>query len=177
MKRSRAATRQRPAPRSSRSARASRSSGISPTRLAIGVLALLAGVAALAAVVYFGTSRADAGTWVEQGSGGSWTNVSADQLATMLTAKDFTLVDVKTPYIGEIQGTDLYIPYDQISDRAFELPADRTAKILVYCRSGNESRIAAQSLLDLGYTNVWNLDKGMESWLVSGRTLIQKQRT
>ncbi len=177
MKTSRAASRQRAVPRSSRSARASRSSGINPTRLAIGVVALLAGVAALAAVVYFGTSRANAGTWVEQGRGGSWTNVSADTLATMLTTKDFTLVDVKTPYIGEIAGTDLYIPYDQITSRSSELPADRSAKILVYCRSGNESRIAAQTLLDLGYTNVWNLDKGMESWLASGRTLIQKQRT
>lgn len=177
MKGSRAAMRRRPAPTSSRSARANPRSGLTATRLAIGVVALLAGVAALAAVVYFGTSGNDPGAWVEQGSGGSWTNVSADRLATMLTAKDFTLVDVKTPYVGEIQGTDLYIPYDQIASRAAELPTDRTSKILVYCRSGNESRAAAQTLLDLGYTNVWNLDKGMESWLASGRTLVQKLRT
>lgn len=84
------------------------------------------------------------------GNGGHWTNVSPDQLASMLTHKDFTLVNVKTPYVGEIDGTDLYIPYDQLAARVAELPSDETAKILVYCRSGVQSAQAAQTLLDLG---------------------------
>ncbi|HEX7492086.1 MAG TPA: rhodanese-like domain-containing protein, partial [Candidatus Limnocylindrales bacterium] len=73
---------------------------------------------------------------IVQGVGGHWTNVTADQLAGMMTKKDFTLVNVKTPYIGEIDKTDLYIPYDQLKARAAQLPADKTARILVYCRSG-----------------------------------------
>jgi phage shock protein E len=105
-----------------------------------------------------------------------WTNVSPNQLADMLGHKDFTLVNVKTPYIGEIDGTDLYIPYDQLTARATELPADKTARVLVYCRSGVQSAQAAQTLLDLGYANVWNLDGGMNAWTASGRTLIQKYR-
>jgi phage shock protein E len=95
----------------------------------------------------------------------------------MLTHKDFTFVNVKTPYIGEIDGTDLYIPYDQLTARASQLPADKSSKILVYCRSGVESAQAAQTLLNLGYTNVWNLDGGMNAWQSSGRTLVQKNRT
>lgn len=110
------------------------------------------------------------------GRGGYWTNVTADQLAGMLTHKDFTLVNVKTPYMGEIDGTDLYIPYDQLSARASQLPADKGARILVYCRSGVESAQAAQTLLDLGYKNVWNLDGGMNAWTASGRQLVQKNR-
>lgn len=113
---------------------------------------------------------------VVQGNGGHWTNVTADQLAGMLTHKDFTLVNVKTPYIGEIDGTDLYIAYDQLAAKASALPANKGARILVYCRSGAESAIAAQTLLDLGYTNVWNLDGGMNAWQASGRTLVQKSR-
>ena len=113
---------------------------------------------------------------VVQGKGGHWTNVTADQLAGMLTHKDFTLVNVKTPYIGEIDGTDLYIPYDQLAAKASALPGNKGARILVYCRSGAESAIAAQTLLDLGYTNVWNLDGGMSAWQASGRALIQKSR-
>ena len=111
-----------------------------------------------------------------QGVGGHWTNVSAAQLATMLKSKDFTLLNVKTPYIGEIDGTDLYIPYDQIKSRAAELPSDKGARILVYCRSGVESAQAAQSLVDLGYTNVWNLDGGMNAWQAAGGQLVQKNR-
>jgi phage shock protein E len=114
---------------------------------------------------------------VVQGRGGTWTNVSPDQLAAMLEHKDFTLVNVKTPYIGEIDGTDLYVPYDQLTARASELPTNKTARILVYCRSGVQSAQAAQTLLDLGYTNVWNLDGGMNAWTASGRTLVDKGRT
>jgi rhodanese-related sulfurtransferase len=110
------------------------------------------------------------------GRGGHWTNVTPDQLAQMLTHKDFTLVNVKTPYSGEIDGTDLYIPYDQLAARARELPADKGTRVLVYCRSGVQSAQAAQTLLDLGYGNVWNLDGGMNAWQSSGRQLVQKSR-
>lgn len=121
------------------------------------------------------TGATSTGT-VVQASNGSWTNISADTLAAELKAKDFTLLNVKTPYIGEIDGTDLYIPYNQLAARASELPADKGAKIVVYCRSGNESAIASQTLLDLGYTNIQNLDGGMNAWTASGRSIVQKNR-
>lgn len=117
------------------------------------------------------------GETTHQGTGGNWTNVTPDRLAQMLQTKSFTLVNVKTPYIGEIDGTDLYIPYDQLTARASQLPVAKDAKILVYCRSGAESAIASQSLLDLGYTNIWNLDGGMNAWQSSGRSLVNKNRT
>jgi len=113
---------------------------------------------------------------VVPGNGGHWTNVSPDQLARMLENKDFTLLNVKTPYSNEIDGTDLYIPYNQLTARASELPPDKATKIVVYCLTGHSSAIAAQTLLDLGYTNVWNLDGGMDAWVASGRTLVDKNR-
>jgi rhodanese-related sulfurtransferase len=84
---------------------------------------------------------------------------------------------VKTPYIGEISSTDLYIPYTDLTARARELPANKAAPIVVYCRSGHESAIAAQTLLDLGYTNILNLDGGMDAWTASGRDLVQVNRS
>jgi hypothetical protein len=60
---------------------------------------------------------------VVQGKGGHWTNVTPDGLAAMLTRKDFTLLNVKTPYIGEIDGTDLYIPYAPPHCRRTRRPA------------------------------------------------------
>jgi rhodanese-related sulfurtransferase len=151
-------------------------------------LAIAGGVVALLAVIAIGfvalggagskaAPNLSSGETIHQGQGGQWTNVTPDRLAQMLTTKDSTFVNVKTPYIGEIDGTDLYIPYDQISARASQLPANKSAKILVYCRSGVESAQAAQTLLNLGYTNVWNLDGGMTAWQSSGRTLVQKNRT
>lgn len=154
-------------------------------RLWVGAVVGAAGlmVVLIAAFVLLGgpgsassASPATGGTIV-QGQGGRWTNVGPDRLAQMLQAKDFTLINVKTPYIGEIDGTDLYIPYNQLTARASELPQAKGARVLVYCRSGAESAIAAQTLLNLGYTNVWNLDGGMNAWQASGRSLIQKNRT
>jgi rhodanese-related sulfurtransferase len=111
-----------------------------------------------------------------RGNGGHWTNVTPDRLAQMMRSKDFTLLNVKTPYSSEIAGTDLYIPYDQLKARAAELPTDKGARLLVYCRSGVQSAQAAQALLDLGYSSVWNLDGGMNAWQASGRTLVNLNR-
>ena len=54
---------------------------------------------------------------------------------------------------GHIEGAML-IPYDKIEERAEEKLNDKSQLILVYCRSGRRSKIAAQSLADMGYTNV-----------------------
>jgi phage shock protein E len=123
-----------------------------------------------------GTASRPSGETVVAGTGGQWTNVTPDRLAEMMTGKDFTLLNVKTPYSGEIDGTDLYIPYTELAARASELPAAKGAKILVYCLTGRSSAAAAQTLLDLGYTNIWNLDGGMNAWRASGRSLVQRRR-
>ncbi len=145
-----------------------------PRRAVTAALAVLA-VLALA-ILAAGCSSSSKGT-VVQATGGTWANITPDQLAASMKTKDFTLLNVKTPYSGEIAGTDLYIPYDRLQARATELPADKGAPIVVYCRSGHESAIAAQTLLDLGYTNLRNLDGGMVAWQASGRDLVQKPRT
>ncbi len=109
-------------------------------------------------------------------SGHGVTEVSPAQLQAELTHKDFTLLNVKTPYIGEIEGTDLWIPYDQIAARTSELPSDKSAKIVVYCRTGNESSLAVQTLTSLGYTNLEELTGGMTAWTAAGGTLVSLAR-
>ncbi len=54
---------------------------------------------------------------------------------------------------GHIPGAIL-IPYTEIENKAEEMIPDKDAQILVYCRSGRRSKIAAESLAKLGYTNV-----------------------
>ena len=98
--------------------------------------------------------------------GGSYQNVSPDQLNIMLKNKDFVFVNVHIPFEGNIADTDLSIPYDQISTpvNLLLLPADKNAKIVLYCRSGRMSAIAAEALVEQGYTNIWNLAGGMVDW-------------
>jgi rhodanese-related sulfurtransferase len=106
--------------------------------------------------------------------GGSYTDVSAACLAVMLQNKDFTLINVHIPYEGEIEGTDLFIPYNEVEANLDRLPADKDARLVVYCRSGSMSAIASRTLVGLGYTNVWNLDGGMIAWGQSGYPLVDK---
>lgn len=54
---------------------------------------------------------------------------------------------------GHIPGAIL-IPYTEIENKAEEILPDKTAQILVYCRSGRRSKIASEALAGLGYTNV-----------------------
>lgn len=103
-----------------------------------------------------------------QVEGGSYFNVTPAELKTMLYKKDFIFVNVHIPFAGNIAGTDLSIPYDQIEQNLAKLPADKNAKIVLYCRSGRMSAIAAAALVKLGYTNLWNLDGGMVAWEQAG---------
>lgn len=104
-------------------------------------------------------------------AGGFYTDVGVAELQTMLANKDFTFVNVHIPFEGDIANTDLSIAYNEIEQNLGMLPAEKDAKIVLYCRSDRMSRIAAETLVDRGFTNVWNLDGGMVAWEQAGLPL------
>ena len=113
------------------------------------------------------------GTRVEV-EGGAYFDITPRTLKSWLGDKDFLLVNVAVPYMGEIESTDEFIPLDEIEGRLDAFP-QRDAKIVVYCRSGATSAQAARKLVQLGYSNVWNLEGGMIAWQEAGYPLIQAQ--
>ncbi|MCL2493307.1 MAG: rhodanese-like domain-containing protein [Clostridiales bacterium] len=90
---------------------------------------------------------------------------AAQAKAMMDDGKPFKLVDVRTQDEydgGHIKGA-VVIPYNEIGPRApTELPY-KTARILVYCLSGNRSSAAAHTLVSLGYTAVYDMG-GISDW-------------
>ena len=143
------------------------------------ILVAVAAVCALALVACGGGSTTTSvgesavGTRVQVGDG-AYFDITPQTLKSWLGAKDFLLVNVFASYMGEIESTDKFIPLNQIEGRLGELP-QRDAKIVVYCRSGATSAQAARKLVQLGYTNVWNLAGGMIAWQQAGYPLIQAQ--
>jgi rhodanese-related sulfurtransferase len=100
--------------------------------------------------------------------------VTSVELAALLKKKDFFFVNVHTPYEGEIERTDAFIVFDKIAENLDKLPRDKAAKIILYCRSGRMSEIAARELTDLGFTQVSHLSGGMIDWKKSGHEVIEK---
>ena len=91
--------------------------------------------------------------------------LSSEKLAEIIASADpdTYLVDVRTEaeYNAGAIPTAINIPFDVIADN---LPTeDRSARIIVYCRSGNRSGIAEDTLEELGFTNVMDFG-GVGNW-------------
>jgi len=95
----------------------------------------------------------------------TYENIDSEELAEILsTEEDTFLLDVHIPEQSHIEGTDSFIPYNELDSNIDKLPSDKNQKIVVYCRSGSMSKVASDKLLDLGYTDVSNLEGGINSW-------------
>ena len=93
-------------------------------------------------------------------------NITAQEAkAVMDSREDYVILDVREQEEydeGHIPGAIL-IPYGQIPEKAEQLLQDKDQLLLVYCRSGRRSKIAAESLVELGYTNIMEFG-GIIDW-------------
>ena len=81
---------------------------------------------------------------------------AAEAKALMDNESGYIIIDARTQEEydeGHIPGAIL-IPEYEIANRAEKELPDKNQLILVYCRSGRRSKIAAEALAKLGYTNV-----------------------
>ena len=83
----------------------------------------------------------------------------------MQTEENYVILDVRTAQefaSGHIPGAVL-LPNETIGTEDIPLLPDKHQLILVYCRSGNRSKQAAEKLAQLGYTNIVEFG-GINSW-------------
>jgi rhodanese-related sulfurtransferase len=101
--------------------------------------------------------------------GGAYWNISVPELQRMLSSDPTApLVNVHIPFQGDIEGTDISIPFNEIADHLGQLPTDKDAVVLLYCRTGPMSVRAATTLAGMGYTNVYSLVGGFNAWAAAG---------
>jgi len=98
--------------------------------------------------------------------------LDADAFAEAIDSEETAfLLDTRTQAEWEQDGyiaNATLIPHDALEEREDELPEDKSTTILPYCRSGNRSQAAAQTLLDLCYTDVRDIETGINGWKNSG---------
>lgn len=102
----------------------------------------------------------------ESDSSVSYQTISGKEAKDMMdTDNSIIVLDVRTQEEygdGHIPNSIL-IPYDQIEAQAPDNLPDKSATILVYCRSGRRSAIASQTLATLGYENIYDFG-GINDW-------------
>lgn len=99
--------------------------------------------------------------------------------APSLREKGFILVDVRSVEehdTGAIPGTDLNIEFREMAKRHQEIGAGPDDHIVVYCQSGRRSNIAADTLTELGYRNVYNIRGSVNAWMQAGFPLAGGRR-
>ena len=93
----------------------------------------------------------------ENGQGVAYVNIAAEEAKQIMdTEEGYIILDVRTQEEydqGHIPGAIL-IPNTEITAEAEKVLTDKDQLILVYCRSGRRSKLAAETLAQLGYTNV-----------------------
>ena len=87
----------------------------------------------------------------------AYMNITAEEAKAIMDIEEgYIILDARTQEEydqGHIPGA-IVISYEEIMEKAEDVLTDKDQLILVYCRSGRRSKIAAEALVELGYTNI-----------------------
>ena len=93
----------------------------------------------------------------ENDQGAVYVNITAEEAKQIMDSEEgYIILDVRTQEEydqGHIPGA-IVISHEEITEKAEDVLTDKDQLILVYCRSGRRSKIAAEALVELGYTNI-----------------------
>ena len=93
----------------------------------------------------------------ENDQGAVYVNITAEKAKEIMDSeKGYIILDVRTQEEydeGHIPGA-IVISHEEITEKAEGVLTDKNQLILVYCRSGRRSKLAAEALVELGYTNI-----------------------
>lgn len=80
----------------------------------------------------------------------------------------FLLINVHTPLVGNIPGTDADIVYTDISGIEQFIGSDKSKPVVIYCYSDHMTLIAGPELVADGYCNIRYLEGGLSAWETAG---------
>lgn len=101
--------------------------------------------------------------------------ISPEEAQERLKDGDRTVfVDIREPEhvaLGYIKGS-VFIRADELEMQLRHLLPDKSAPVVLYCRSGIQSLLTAMTLKEMGYQDVRNLAGGIEAWKEAGYEVV-----
>jgi rhodanese-related sulfurtransferase len=95
--------------------------------------------------------------------------------AAIVEQGEAVILDVRTPEeyaAGHLAGAiNINVESPDFADQVSDL--DESAETLVYCRTGNRSGIATDEMADLGFTDLADLQGGIEAWAAEGEQIVR----
>ena len=67
------------------------------------------------------------------------------------------------------------IAHDELADHLAEIGASKSDPVIVYCEAGKRAEMAANVLIEAGYTDVLHLTGDMAGWREAGRPTVQEE--
>jgi len=97
-------------------------------------------------------------------------SITVNSATELMLEQQAVMVDVREQdewNEAHIHGA-IHIPLGQLKARSSELNAYKNSPLIVQCRSGRRSKEGYQILESAGFTNLYNLDGGINAWTASG---------
>lgn len=107
-------------------------------------------------------------------SNASVTNLGAEKFHAKTQESGVIILDVRTPgefSQGHIQGA-LNINVESATFESEIAKLDKSTSYAVYCQSGRRSGIATETMAKSGFTSLFNLQDGVQSWISAGLPLV-----
>ena len=101
-------------------------------------------------------------------------NITVPEFKAIKENPNLLLLDVRSSSEfteGHIPGA-LSVPLDTLESKVNSFAKD--TQIVCQCLSGGRSKIAARYLTELGFSEVYNLEGGLLSWIASGGEVVRE---
>lgn len=124
-------------------------------------IAVLLGIGIIVAFTFAGCAAPSKAAQMES----AYHKISGETAKKMMSEGSVTVLDVRTAeeYAEGYVPAAVNVPVEEIGDEPPESLPDKDATLLVYCRSGRRSKAAADRLVELGYTKVYDFG-GIIDW-------------
>lgn len=103
-------------------------------------------------------------------------NMKVEEFAQYINDPEAEVIDVRTPEEQAETGVLNHARLIDYSSQGFydkiesEIPKEKS--VYVYCQGGGRSAKVSKELIQRGYQNVYNLEYGMEAWLLDSMPVI-----